>query len=119
MQIIARIESITEDLQKKTNPVNPSEISSARLTVCTFNPIGTFEITLSKDFIRAGLINSLAQFEGKRSIFSVQRLDMDLQDGGRYRAWSLNKLPESLDSLIKQPVNSPIQGLQNKSPDAK
>ncbi len=98
MQVIGRIESVSDDIQIKHN--KDGEITSARGTLATFKPTGVFDFAVDKQFIQAGLLSELTKLEGQKLLFSFARVDMDLPDGGRYRAWSLRTLPESLDSVF-------------------
>lgn len=105
MQIIGRIECVADDLIIKTDP-KTNEITSARGVLTTFKPTGVFDFAVDKQFIAAGLLTELQDFEGQKLLYSFARVDIDLQDGGRYRAWALRMLPESLDSIsdVKKPV---------------
>lgn len=114
MQIIGRLESVLDDLNIKLDPKS-KEITSARGVISTFKPTGVFEFSVDKQFIAAGLVASLHEFEGQKLIFSFARVDMDLPDGGRYRAWSLRTLPEPIDSLLDG-YKAPVSPAPSSSP---
>lgn len=112
MQVIGRIESVADDIQIKYHQEGPlkGQIQSVRGVLTTFAPTGVFEFTLDKQFISSGLVNDLTKLEGQKLVFPFARVDLDLDGGGRYRAWQLRKLPEPLESLINKPFSAP----QNK-----
>lgn len=98
MQIIARIESVADDLIPRLDP-KTREISSYRGVLTTFKPTGVFEFSVDKDFFKAGLVEDLKGFEGQKALYSLALIDMTFSDGSRYKTWSLRMLPESLDSI--------------------
>lgn len=108
MQVIGRIECVADDLPPKVDP-KTGEITSVRGVLATFRPTGTFDFSLDKNFIQAGLYEELKNFEGQKMVYSFARVDMDLPDGGRYRTWALRTMPEPLSSLLddKKVISSP------------